>query len=103
LIRIILKNLNILSSILFNDEIRISSLNKSDYEVYSTNIFTTPNKYGIELAQFFDILRKNLHNIQKLMVGEIVKMKGLKISEKVAIYHHHALFTDAKRFKVKIF
>jgi len=57
----------------------------------------------MKLAQFFDILRKNLHNIQKLMVGEIVKMKGLKISEKVAIYHHHALFTDAKRFKVKIF
>ena len=37
------------------------------------------------------------------MIGDIVKMKGLKISEKVAIYHHHALFTDAKRFKVKIF
>jgi hypothetical protein len=51
--------------------------------VYSTNIFTTPLKYNLELASFFDILRNNLSNIQKLQVGEIVKMKGSFIFLKI--------------------
>lgn len=100
IIRLMIKNKQILSTIVFNDEIILEKLTKSEYEVYSTNIYTTPIKYDKTLPDFFDILRQNLQLIQQLAVGDIVKMKGLKIFDKFALYHHHVIFSDSKRFKI---
>ena len=77
----------------------MNTLNQNEYEVYCINLNTTPDKYKITKEKYLDILKHNLININGLTESQIVRKAGYSIKNFV-IYHHHALFTDKKKFKI---
>lgn len=82
------------------NEIDLTTLEKDSYEIYNFNIYTTPKLFEKTFTDFFEVLKKNLIEIQRLIEGDIVTMHGLKFMDKFAIYHHHAIYSDAKKCKV---
>lgn len=89
-----------LSTLKLPDEVAIDSMPKDTYEIYNINIYTTPKIFERSVSEFFEILRINLNQLGQLVEGDIVKMQGMKLTEKLALYHHHAIYSDAKKCKV---
>ena len=77
------------------NEIEIATLVKDSFEIYNFNIYTTPKLFEKTFSDFFEVLKKNLIEIQRLVVGDIVTMHGLKFMDKFAIYHHHAIYSGS--------
>lgn len=89
-----------LRTIKLPNEIIVASLEKDSYEIYNINIYRTPQLFQKTYSDFFEVLQLNLKQLQSLKEGDIVKMHGLKFMDKYAIYHHHALFVDARKCKI---
>ena len=89
-----------LSTIKLPNEILMSKLTKDSYEIYNINIYRTPQLFEKTFSDFFDILQLNLRQLQSLVEGDIIKMHGLKLYDKYALYHHHAIYTDSKKCKI---
>lgn len=74
-------------------EYSMEQLQDESFEIYKINIYTTPKLFEKQTSEFFTILKANLTQIQRLVIGDIVKMNGLKVMDTFVLYHHHAIFT----------
>lgn len=74
------------------------SLRGLDYEAYVINIDEIRTQYDV--TEYLETLQSNLALMKRLEIGDIVAMKGFKILKNFAMYEHHALFVDSKKFKI---
>lgn len=89
-----------LSTLRLPDELLLEKLREGSYEIYNINILSSPQNFEKTLTDFFEVLEKNLSTLQRLVEGDIVKMHGLKLMDRFALYHHHVIYSDAKKCKV---
>lgn len=86
-IELLIRNIRDLSTIKSTE-----ALPENLYEIYKTNIISTPKKFKKTLEELFKILVINLNKMAKFSEGDILKMEGSSLLQNT-IYNHFVILT----------
>ena len=86
-----------LSQLEYKNEYTIDDIFELDYELYNLNIFTKAKEFDRAAAEYLDIIKYNLSQLDTFKVGEIIKFEGYKVFDRYVLYHHHVIYSDEER------
>ena len=75
------------------DVVNFEDFLNMDFELYNLNVFAKAKEFDSSPAQYLEIIKHNLNQLESFKVGDIIKFEGYRIFDAYVLYHHHAIFT----------